>query len=172
MKKLFLPILLLAFFAFVTYSQPPPPGGNSGNNNSGGNGDDNKNTPPAPQGDQMQVSSLAIKPPMDWYCNIEFYYKGNPYYYEELSYGDTEAYRGSLGKKVDNKISEIYWNGDRCYCWVILYQSKYFKGLNLGLWIDSESGSYDLSKYITYDFSDKGWETWDSTVSSYSIYCY
>ena len=109
---------------------------------------------------------------MSWYCDIEFYYNGKPYYTESLEYGDTTAHRGSLASKVDNKISAVYWDGTRCYCWVVVYQSKNWKGLNLGLWIDSQSGYYELNKYITYDFSDKAWEPWDKTVSSYSIYCY
>jgi len=162
---------LLLFFAILTlvvYSQPPPGPGN-GNNNNG--------APPAPedtpQEDQASMMTIrSSKPPEEWYCDIEFYYNGKPYFYESLSYDEAEAYKGSFSKKYDNKIDEIYWSGTRCYCWVVVYQSKYFKGLNLGLWTDSNDGSYDLSKYITYDFYDKAWEPWDKTVSSYSIYCY
>ena len=89
-----------------------------------------------------------------------------------------EAYQFALkieeksNKKYDNKIDAVYWSGTRCYCWVVVYQSKYFQGLNLGLWTSTDSGSYDLSYYITYDWNDMRWEPWDTTVSSYAIYCY
>ncbi len=89
-----------------------------------------------------------------------------------LSYDAMDAYHGKLPKKYDNKIDSVYWSGTRCYCWVIVYQSNYWMGLNLGLWVDSTEGYYDLNKYITYNSSDYAWESWSSTVSSYSIYCY
>jgi hypothetical protein len=52
----------------------------------------------------------------------------------------------------------------------VFYQSRSYRGPNLGLWIDSSSGSYDLSYYLTYDRGD--WELWSESCSSYQIYCY
>jgi len=157
MNKITLSLLLLAVCAFAVHAQ---------------GGDDNKDAPPVSQGGQSQLASFSGPPDEEWYCDFEFYYNGKAYYYENLGYDDTEAYRGSLSKKLDNKIDSIYWSGSRCNCWIIVYQSKYFKGLNLGLWTDSNDGYYDLTKYITYDFYDGGWEPWYKVVSSYSIYCY
>jgi len=176
-------LLLLALLALVVYSQPPegPGGPNGGGTNGGGSsnqGSDDKGAPPTPTpgegNEEMQMAMMAMveAPPENWYCDFEFYINGQPYFYENLSYDETEAYYGKFAKKYDNKIDSVYWSGTRCYCWVVFYQTKYWDGLNLGLWIDSESGYYDLSKYITYDFDDHRWETWSTVVSSYSIYCY
>ena len=164
MNKIPISLLLLVVLALTAHAQKS---------------NDTKDPPPAAQGVvQVQVTTDSAGESeyqdynYDWYCDFEFYYNGKAYYYESLGYDDTEAYRGSLSKKLDNKIDSIYYSGSSCYCWVIVYQSKYFKGLNLGLWTDSNDGSFDLTKYITYDFSEYGWEPWYQTVSSYSIYCY
>ena len=166
MNKITLSLLLLAAPAFVAYAQ--------------NGGDDNKDAPPVSEAGQSQVASFFSESESEfvseqaegWYCEFEFYYNGKSYYSEYVGFDDTEAYRGSLSNKLDNKIDSIYWSGSRCNCWIIVYQSKYFKGLNLGLWTDSNDGYYDLTKYITYDFYDGGWEPWYKVVSSYSIYCY
>jgi len=156
MNKVSFCLLLLGVFALTASAQ---------------NGE-NQGPPPMSQDEQSQVTSFSGKHKKDWYCDFEFYYNGKPYYYESLDYDDNEASRGKLSKKIDNKIDSIYWSGSKCDCWVVVYQSKYWKGLNLGMWTDSNDGYYDLKKYITYDWVDGGWEPWYKTVSSYSIYCY
>jgi len=176
MNKLSLFLLFLAFCAFVTCTQPPPgPSGPS---------DGNTEAPPAPLPaeenaslDVMMVASveeeasLATSDPY-WYCDFEFHANGKPYYYESLDYDETEAYRARISRKVDNMISEVYWSGDRCNCWVVLYQDQYFQGTNLGFWASSQEGSYDLGQYTTYNWDYFSWQSWATTVSSYSIYCY
>ena len=158
-----LSLLLALSFILLIVAQPPP-------NNQGGNGEeDNKEKPPA-GGEEGAESLMRNKKKID--CTVSFYKDGKVAYEEELDNDDDTAYRGKLSSKYDNKIDEIYWDGDRCYCWVVVYQGKNFKDLNLGFWTYSDSGSYDLSYYNTYDFKDDQWERWDQVVSSYAIYCY
>ena len=137
--------------------------------------DDTKPAPPTGGAEtNVQAQSAISKPPSNaWNCNIDFYWDGTKVYSESLSQNDKTDYRGTLSSRYDNKIDQFKWKGTRCYCWVVVYQDKNFKGLNAGFWTwTPKSGSYDLSNYNTYDFADKAWERWDKTVSSYAIYCY
>jgi len=185
MNKFLLFFLILSFSLLIKSQGPPPPGNIPDTAPQPTLNQDTKTPPPmgspstegvtegeSTEASIVQVQALTIAPPQDWDCTIEFYSRANVYYTERFDSSSLEAFRGSFTKRVDNSIDEIYWSGSRCYCWVILYQSKYYQGLNLGFWTFSESGSYDLSEYITYDFSDGGWERWSTTASSYSIYCY
>jgi len=107
----------------------------------------------------------------DWDCTIEFYRSGSRYYYENLHSGRMEAHKSKFSSSLNNRLDEIAWDG-HCYCWVVIYQSYSWKGLNFGYWVDSDHSYVDLSYYITYDSADHDWETWDTTASSSSIYCY
>jgi len=182
MNKYLLPFLVFALYSQVLSQAPPPPGTIPSMpvsaSTAPATNHDPKTAPPMggiPGEDAtknaVQVQALTMKP-VDWDCTVEFYNDATLYYTEKFDSSSLEASRGKFSKKVENSIDEIYWSGSRCYCWVILYQSKYYQGLNLGFWTNSESGSYDLSEYVTYDFSEGKWERWSTTASSYSIYCY
>ena len=168
MNKIIFSLVLLAIWSFMASCQPTSPPTST-------TSDQDKEAPPVAQNIQQQslvVEAAASVSEDDYYCDISFHYNGNPYYNEGLDFENANEYRGSFARRVDNKISEVYWEGNRCYCWVVVYQDKYWQGLNYGFWIDSESGSVQLWNYITYDWDDQAWETWDTVVSSYSIYCY
>ena len=170
MNKFLFSLLLLAIWSLMTYSQPSPPTSTTS--------DVDKEAPPEPQ-DMVQdnvvvtiETEAGTVEETGWYCDIYFYYNGKPYYHEEFDPDNLSAYRGSFARRVDNKISQVTWSGTGCSCWVVLYQDKYWQGLNWGFWTDSVAGGYDLGSYITYDWDDQAWETWDTVASSYSIYCY
>jgi len=134
---------------------------------------DTKPVPPAPEVQDTEVQAEISRPPSNiWECNFDFYINGQQLYTELLSNDDTESYRRQIPQRYDNRIDEFSWEGTRCFCWVVFYQSRQFQGLNIGFWTSGESGQTDLSNYNTYDFTDRRWERWDTVVSSYSIYCY
>jgi len=121
------------------------------------------------------VQSLAVmapSPPQTWYCTISFYVRGKPYYTENIDQDNMNAYRGRLGSRADNRIAEFSWEGSQCNCWVVVYQTRYWQGINLGFWTgDYASSNIDLGNYITWDSHDGAWEDWDKSVSSYAVYC-
>jgi len=179
MNKFIFSLLLLAIWSLMTNSQPTtaPPSSGSGGAVTPSTTDNVKGIPDAPENQQQQ--SLVIEEASvseDWYCDIEFWVNGKTYYTESFDSSDLYAYRGTFARRVDNKISEVYWSGTRCYCWVVLYQDKYWQGYNWGFWTSSDSSSESSGKqlweYITYNWDDEAWETWDTVVSSYSVYCY
>jgi len=168
MNKILLFVISLSF-CFIITAQPPPP--NSGTE-APRNPNNDKKPVPSLGGDQTDLQSLIKESKKDKYCNIYFYYNGKQIYSEYLDDLDNIGYRGTIPKIYDNKIDEIAWEGTRCYCWAVIYQNTYFQGLNMGLWADSDSGNYDLSYFLAYDFNEMRWERYDQIISSYSIYCY
>ena len=149
-KPLFF-ILILVASLFVTHIQ-------------------SQGAPPASPS-SAQVSAFTSAPPANWNCNFQFFNNGRSVFSNSVSRSNTQATRNSLGSN-DNRIDAFSWSGTRCFCWVVVYQLGSLRGLNVGLWTDTTKGSYDLSKYITYDQSAKAWKFWDTIVSSYAIYCY
>jgi len=153
MQKSLLCLFLLMAFAFVTHSQSP------------------QAAPPSSVA-SASVSSFTSAPPNNWSCTFNFFNNGRQVYSNTARLSQPSTTRGSLSGSNDNNIDSFSWSGTRCFCWVVVYQTSNWRGLNLGLWTDSTRGSYDLSKYITFDMNDRRWEPWDTTVSSYAIYCY
>lgn len=150
MNKLFSLFLILGISMLVSCQQP--------------------SSPPFGEDDQMAEFKASHKKDDHYYCNIDFYRGHQVKYQEEMNEDHYEAYRPKLNGGNDNKITSFSWEGEACYCWIVLYQSKSYGGPNVGFLIDSNSGDYDLSYYVAYDHGD--WEMWDESVSSYSIYCY
>jgi len=180
MNKLLSLTLALSFSLLIT-TQPPPPNNLSGNNSQNNNNNneatndwDYKPMPSigGPRVEEFEEEYHEESIEKEKYCNVYFYYDGYEVSSEYLDAYDYYDYHGKFNHEYNSKIDTIYWEGYRCYCWIVVYQSEYFKGINLGLWTYSDSGSYDLSYFTTYDWYDKRWERWDTVVSSYSIYCY
>jgi len=157
MNKTLLSLLFLATCSFITRSQPLQTS-------------DTKPFPPQGTSKKLADQPFTIAQPLhdEISCTISFYYNASPYYTEKLGMNNLQAYRGEFEKQ----LSWVSWSGFRCQCWIVLYQKKYWKGLNLGLWTDLDSGNWDLSQYVAYDFNGDAWESWTASSASYSVYCY
>jgi len=127
---------------------------------------DTKKAPPAKTPTPPGYSSSK------WYCTFTFYRDSDPYFIDDLYYGQTKAFRSYFGKRGDNMINEFSWEGTRCYCWVVFWANQKYGGNDVGIWVSSNSGSYDLKNLITYGYSSQYWYEWDQYCSSYSVYCY
>jgi len=122
-----------------------------------------------------QTSSTAP----NWSCSFNFTFNQATLYSYTLNANNANIQNGNLGATNNNNIDSVSWRGTSCYCWILLYEESAFDGDRAGFWVDTTSGTLDLTRYLVEgsdtdldDTDDNLWIQWDKDVSSYRIYCF
>ena len=112
----------------------------------------------------------------NWTCTFNFNKAGASQYTETLTSKDADKSNGNMNPFKSDHLDTISWKGTSCYCWVIVFEDARYDEASFGFWVQSTSGSIDLTNYVYLKDKDlitrDDYVQWNKDVSSYHIYCH
>jgi len=83
-----------------------------------------------------------------WTCAFTFSFNEVSVFTENLSQSSPNVGRSNFGLESNDNIDSVSWEGNSCFCWLLLYQETGYSGYRGGIWIGSRTGTIDLTSYL------------------------